>query len=217
MIRVAIIDDQGLMRDGLSTILSTDEEIDVVACGKSGEEAIEIVDKLHPSVVLMDVRMAGIGGIEATRIIKEKHVNVKILILTTFDDEEYILKGLSYGANGYVFKDIESEKLINIVKECYEGKLMLESKVAKVLADSVIKSSHMSQIKQQEFQQEDKLSMLSEREKEIARLIAEGFTNKQIAQSLFITDGTVKNYVSSIYSKTGINDRTNLAIFINSK
>lgn len=214
MINVAVIDDQGLMRDGLSTILSTDEDINIVGCGKSGEEAIQIVDKFKPDVVLMDVRMEGMGGIEATRIIKEKYTDVKVLILTTFEDEEYILKGLSYGASGYVFKDIESEKLIETVKECYHGSLMIESKVAKVLADSVIKSNL---VQQHNTEQDDKLNMLSEREKEIANLIGEGFTNKQIAQALFISDGTVKNYVSSIYNKTGINDRTNLAIFINSK
>lgn len=217
MIKVAIIDDQGLMRDGLSTILSTDEDVNVVACGKSGEEAIEIVEKYNPNVLLMDVRMAGMGGIEATRIIKERYSDVKVLILTTFDDEEYILKGLSYGATGYVFKDIESQKLIKIVKECYEGNLMLESKVAKVLADSAIKNRHIREMQSYDLKQEDKLNMLSEREKEIARLVAEGFTNKQIAQSLFISDGTVKNYVSSIYSKTGINDRAKLVVFINSK
>lgn len=214
MIKVAIIDDQSLMRDGLSTILSTDEEINVVACGISGEAAIEIAEKLKPDVVLMDVRMEGMGGVEATRIIREKYEDIKVLILTTFDDEEYILKAVSYGASGYVFKDIESEKLIKTVKECYRGNLMLDGKAAKVLADSVIKND----LKQQHSTKpEDKLHMLCEREKEIANLIGEGFTNKQISKALFISDGTVKNYVSSIYTKTGITDRTKLAIFIHSK
>ncbi|MBL4931508.1 response regulator transcription factor [Clostridium sp. YIM B02565] len=212
MIKVLVVDDQGLMRDGLATILSTDKDIDVVACGKSGEEALELVDKFSPNIILMDVRMEGIGGVEATRLIKKKYDKVKVIILTTFDDEEYILKGLSYGASGYVFKDIESKKLIQVIKDCYNGELIMESKVAKVLADKAI-----STISQGMEKKEDKLHMLSEREKEIARLIGEGFTNKQIACALFISDGTVKNYVSSIYAKTGIDDRTNLALFINDK
>ncbi|WP_238883067.1 response regulator transcription factor [Clostridium sp. YIM B02551] len=212
MIKVLVVDDQGLMRDGLATILSTDKDIDVVACGKSGEEALELVEKFSPNIILMDVRMEGIGGVEATRLIKKKYDKVKVIILTTFDDEEYILKGLSYGASGYVFKDIESKKLIQVIKDCYNGELIMESKVAKVLADKAI-----STISQGMEKKEDKLHMLSEREKEIARLIGEGFTNKQIACALFISDGTVKNYVSSIYAKTGIDDRTNLALFINDK
>jgi Response regulator containing a CheY-like receiver domain and an HTH DNA-binding domain len=212
MIKVLVVDDQGLMRDGLATILSTDKEIEVVACGKSGEEALELMEKFSPHIILMDVRMDGIGGVEATRLIKKKYAKVKIIILTTFDDEEYILKGLSYGASGYVFKDIEGKKLIQVIKDCNNGELIMQSKVAKVLADKAIGT-----LTRDKDEKEDKLQMLSDREKEIAKLIGEGFTNKQIASALFISDGTVKNYVSAIYTKTGIDDRTNLALFINSK
>ena len=210
MIKIIIVDDQSLMRDGLNIMLSTDDEFEVVASCKSGEEGVELTNKYNPDIVLMDVRMIGIGGVEATRIIKENNPSVKVIILTTFEDEEYILKALSYGASGYVFKDIESERLIEVIKECHIGNFLIEGKVAKVLATSAVKGITKDK-------NDDKLDFLSDREREIAKLIGDGFTNKQIAKALFITDGTVKNYVSSIYAKTGISDRTKLSIFVNSK
>lgn len=211
MIKVIVIDDQSLMRDGLEIILNSDSELKVVACGENGKEAIELSGRFVPDLVLMDLRMPIMGGVEATKIIKNNLPNVKVLLLTTFDDEEYIIEAMNSGASGYIFKDIEKVKLIEAIKECVKGSFIMPSKVAAVLAKHAIKKEVVP------LKEDFKELNLTDRELEIAVMITEGFTNRQIASALYITDGTVKNYVSSIYSKIGINDRTKLALFFKEK
>lgn len=205
MIRVIVVDDQSLMRDGLEVIINSFPEIEVEACGKNGEEAIELVEKFKPELILMDIRMPVMDGVTASKIIREKFPNVKVLLLTTFDDEEYILNAMSFGVSGYIFKDIEKEKLRQAIIDCVHGTFIMPSKVAEVIVKKAAQINDNKQSVKFDF---------TEREVEVASMIADGFTNKQISSALYISDGTVKNYVSNIYSKTGIKDRTKLAIYL---
>jgi DNA-binding NarL/FixJ family response regulator len=207
-IKVLIADDQTLMRDGLKTILELEENIEVVALAKDGLEAVALCIKVEPDVVLMDIRMPNMDGVEATKRIKEASLKTSILILTTFDDEEFIVEALSHGATGYILKDIDGEALIKAINDAHKGAFILPSKIAIKLAGKISKSTR---------QVEDNALAsleLSQKETEIAKMLAQGFTNKQIASALYISGGTVKNYVSNLYSKIGISDRTAVAIYI---
>lgn len=206
MINIIIIDDQSLLRDGLEIILNASPEINVSGCGANGQEAVELVEKLKPDLVLMDIRMPVMDGVQAARIIRERFPEVKILLLTTFDDEELIIDAMSTGVSGYVFKDIEKSKLMDAIKDCVKGTFIMPSRVAEVLAKNIPKKEIEG----------EKLN-LTDREMEIAVMLSQGFTNRQIASALYISDGTVKNYVSSIYNKTGIKDRIKLALYLKEK
>jgi DNA-binding NarL/FixJ family response regulator len=215
-IRVLIADDQTLMRDGLKTILELEENIEIVALAKDGVEAIRLCAETRPQVVLMDIRMPNMDGVQCTKLIKDTFPSIVILILTTFDDEEYIVKALSNGASGYILKDIEGDGLIKAVQDAYKGNFILPSKIAIVLAGKISKD-YSKDTKNTAKVNESKLLCsfgLSEKEIEIAKMLAQGFTNKQIASALYISGGTVKNYVSNLYSKIGISDRTSAAIYI---
>lgn len=207
-IKVLIADDQTLMRDGLKTILELEENIEVVALAKDGLEALALCANTQPHIVLMDIRMPNMDGVEATKRIKEAYPETTVLILTTFDDEEFIVQALSHGATGFILKDIDGDALIKAINDAYKGSFILPSKIAIKLAGTISKTA-----KQSENTSLASLT-LSEKEIEIAKMLAQGFTNKQIASALYISGGTVKNYVSSIYSKIGISDRTAAAIYI---
>ncbi len=207
-IKVLIADDQTLMRDGLKTILELEENMEVVALAKDGLEALALCTNTHPHIVLMDIRMPNMDGVEATKRIKEAYPETTVLILTTFDDEEFIVQALSHGATGFILKDIDGDALIKAINDAYKGSFILPSKIAIKLAGTISKTA-----KQSENTSLASLT-LSEKEMEIAKMLAQGFTNKQIASALYISGGTVKNYVSSIYSKIGISDRTAAAIYI---
>lgn len=202
MIRLAIVDDQELITEGLKRILSTYEDIRVVATGKNGEEALNICRAYQIDVLLMDIRMPVINGVEGIRMIKEEGYKVKVIMLTTFEDEEYILKAVSYGASGYLYKDIPYDKLVQCIREVHEGQFMMPQKVAEVLAKNIGNCS----------KEEERSSNYSftEREQQIIEMIQDGFNNKQIAKALYISEGTVKNYVSNIYAKTETKNRIDL-------
>lgn len=208
-IRLLIVDDQALMRDGLKTVLEHEKDIEVVGTGKSGLEAVNLA-KLHkPDVMLLDIRMPEMNGVEAVRLIKEKCPDTKVIMLTTFNDDEYIIEALANGASGYLLKDIEIEKLIATVHDAVEGRVIMPSEVASKLAEGLAKL----QLKKKENYSREELGF-SEREKEIASMMVQGFTNKQIASALFISEGTVRNYISSIYSKINIGDRTQAVLYL---
>ncbi|MBU3143380.1 response regulator transcription factor [Clostridium sp. CF012] len=215
-IRVLIADDQTLMRDGLKTILELEENIEVVGLARDGVEALELCSETRPQVVLMDIRMPNMDGVQCTKLIKETYPNIVILILTTFDDEEYIVESLNNGATGYILKDIEGDGLIKAVQDAYAGAFILPSKIAVKLAGKIAKEYRQCSENIVKKNESKLLSSfgLSEKEIEIAKMLAQGFTNKQIASSLYISGGTVKNYVSNLYSKIGISDRTSAAIYI---
>lgn len=203
-IRLLIADDQTLMRDGLKTIFDLEEDIDVVGTAENGEQALEMTERLKPDVVLMDIRMPVMDGVECTRLIKKRFPEVLVVVLTTFDDDEYIIQALNYGASGYLLKDMPGDRLIQAVRDAVSGNLMMPAQVAAKLA---CRLSDLSGSLRGKDSWAGRTQKLSTRELEIARLMIQGASNREIADILCLTEGTVKNYISSIYGKFGINDR----------
>lgn len=208
-VSVMLVDDQKLMLEGLETLLSVRSDLEIVGTAYSGEEALERLRLVVPDVILMDIRMPGMGGVEATKIIKELHPNVVILILTTFDDDAYIIEALCNGAAGYLLKDIDGVKLVQSIYEALSGNLLLTGKVARKLALHIRNQNSRIERAGKEF-------ALTERELDLARLLVEGCNSKEIAEQLYLTQGTVKNYLSDIYAKIGTNDRAKAVLLLQS-
>lgn len=202
MIKVLIADDQTILADGIRSVLTSCDELSVVGIASNGEEAVRLTTELSPDVVLMDIRMPVMNGVIATREIKEKHPEVKVLVLTTFDDSDYILDAINNGASGYLLKDTSSASLIDSIRNAYAGDTILPAKIARRIADAarLVHTDREMQLK--------RTYGLSDRETEVAIMLCEGFTNKQIATALKLTDGTARNYISSIYDKTKSFNRT---------
>jgi len=202
---VIIADDQPLIRDGLKYIIEQDCDIEVVGCAANGLEAYELCEKFNPNVVLMDIGMPDCDGIRGTQMIKDKFNNIKIIILTTFKDSENIVKSLDMGADGYILKDVDSEKLIVSIKGISKGLRVMHEEVF---------DNYISGIKDLSDKSSEKCDFkLSEREVEIIRLIVYGNSNKEITANLQITESVVRNTISSILSKLNLQDRTQLAVF----
>ena len=210
--KVLIVDDQTLMREGLKSLLELEEDIEVVGTAKDGVEALNLVSELMPQVVLMDIRMPNMNGVECTKAIKEKYSSIVVLALTTFNEEGYIVDILNNGASGYLLKDIDGEKLVEAIKNAVNGNLILPSEVAVKLAKVASKTSKAIEREKQVKMTKD--FGLTDRESEVALMLSQGFTNKQIALGLHISEGTVKNLVSSIYSKIDISGRAAAALFL---
>lgn len=207
-IRVLLVDDQSLFREGLETLLSVHKDILVVGVAGNGREAVEVAAKVQPDVVLMDVRMPVLDGVRATRRLKEALPQCRVIVLTTFDDDEYVFDALRAGAVGYLLKDVASAQLVEAIRAAARGESILEPSVAaKVIAEFTRVSSMLPST-----QMEQLTEPLSERELEILGMIARGATNKEIANQLFITEGTVKNHVTHILGKLGVRDRTQAAL-----
>lgn len=206
-IRVMLVDDQKLMLEGLDTLLSLREELEVVARAESGEAALELLAATRPDVVLMDIRMPGMGGVKATERIKTRDPSVVVLILTTFDDDDYIIEALSCGASGYLLKDIDGDKLVQSISEALSGNLLLTGKVAGKLARNIRSTNHRQSVLQSAAE-------LTARELELARLLVEGCNTREIAERMYLSQGTVKNYLSDIYAKLGTNDRTKAVLLL---
>ena len=205
-IKVIIADDSDFVRDGMKIILDVDDDFEVIGCASNGKEAIELAKENQPDVFLMDIQMPVMDGIEATKIIVEENLG-KVLILTTFDDDELVKQALNNGAKGYLIKNHTPDHLKSMIKSVYSGTGVMEEKILESLAnmDTAIKRGSM-------HEQFDS-SQYSERELEIIREVAEGLSNKEIAAKLFISEGTVKNYITSILSKEGLSHRTALAVY----
>jgi DNA-binding NarL/FixJ family response regulator len=208
-IRILVADDQTLMRDGLKTIFELEDDMEVVGMAENGMQAYEMAGRLCPDIVLMDIRMPVMDGVESTRLIKKNYPSTIVIMLTTFDDDEYIIHALRFGANGYLLKDIQGNKLIEAVRDSASGNILIPSNIAAKLAARL---SRMPP--EQNHQDKGTISEFSGREMEIARLMVKGYNNRQIASVLYITEGTAKNYISSIYSKIGTSDRTNAVILL---
>lgn len=200
-IKVLLADDQAILADGIKSVLSSCPEIEVVGIAQDGFEALALTEQKQPDVVLMDIRMPNMNGVIATQEIKRRSPNVKVLILTTFDDSDYILNAINNGASGYLLKDTSSTALIDAIKNAYAGDTILPAKIAKRIADAARLVTNDREIKIK------RAFSLSDRETEIALMIYEGFTNKQVASALKLTDGTARNYISAIYVKLGANSR----------
>lgn len=210
MIKILVADDQNLMRDGLKTILDLEEDFEVVGTACNGKEAYELANETCPDVILMDIRMPVLNGIEAAKLIKAKSNDIPIIMLTTFDTEALIVEALACGADGYILKDIDGERLIQVVKDAYNGDIILPAKIAAKLAVKIFKNE--SDILEHSIDLNS--IQITEREKDICKLLCEGYTNKQISEKLYLTIGTVKNYVTSIYSKLGVMNRTTAILFL---
>ena len=200
--RVLIIDDDTLVAMSLQTILEADEEVDVVGIGNSGDGAIAFYEQYKPDVLLMDIRMSGMSGLEAGEQILRKDKRAKILYLTTFMDDEYIVKALAIGAKGYILKQ-DFEGIVPALKAVYGGQNVFGQDIVEKLPDL------MGQKKSFDYEQYN----ISEKEFEIIEEVAKGYSNKEIATRLYLSEGTVRNYLSTILEKLSLRDRTQLACF----
>lgn len=200
-IRVIIADDSDFVRDGMRIILDVDEEFEVIGCAANGRDAIEIAKRQPPDVFLMDIQMPEMDGIEATEYITRNNLG-KVLILTTFDDDELVQRALIGGAKGYVIKNHTPEHLKQMIKSVYYGTGVMEEDMLENLARG-------TEMKAAAFDEEK----YSSRELDIIRAVAEGLSNREIAAKLFISEGTVKNYITSILAKEGLSHRTALAVY----
>lgn len=206
-IKVIIADDSDFVRDGMKIILDVDDEFEVIGTAGTGKEAIELARKNPPDIFLMDIQMPEMDGIEATRIIVEEGLG-KVLILTTFDDDELVRKALKNGAKGYLIKNHTPEHLKQMIKSVYNGLGVMEENVLESLASAPVNSGN-ADTASSAFDGSD----YSPRELEIIKAVADGLSNKEIAGKLFISEGTVKNYISNILGKEGLTHRTALAVY----
>lgn len=201
MINVILADDVKILRAGLRAVLVSDSEINVVGEASDGKEAYEMCVRLKPDVVLMDMRMPDYDGGYGTRKIKDTLPDIKVLVLTTFDDKETVEKAISSGADGYILKEMDNDKIINSIKAVAGG--------INVFCDNIFRSIKKDVLLQQDAKNFD----LSDREIDFLRLICDGYDNKEIASQLFLAEGTVRNGVSRLLEKLGVKDRTQLAVF----
>jgi len=200
--RVLIIDDDALVAISLKTILESDSDIEVVAVGNSGEEVMELYPEHKPDVLLMDIRMSGMTGLEAGEQILKDNPDVRILYLTTFMDDEYIVKALNIGAKGYILKQ-DFEGIIPAIKAVMRGQSVFGQDIVDKLPELMAKKQSF------DYRAYD----ISDKEEEIIVAVAEGYSNKEIAEKLYLSEGTVRNYLSIILEKLQLRDRTQLAIF----
>lgn len=201
MIRVVLVDDQTLVRQGIRSLLELTDNIRIVAEAHDGKHAIELVPEVQPDVVLMDMRMPVMSGIEALQSLAASGQLPPTIILTTFDDDDLVLAGIKAGARGYLLKDVSLEQLVGAIETVAGGGSLVQPAVTQRLLSGLERMHN-------EFTSLDRPDPLTERETEILRLMAGGYSNKEIANSLGVAEGTVKNHVSNILSKLGVRDRT---------
>lgn len=203
MNNILIADDDALIRDSLKIIFELEDDFKVVGLATNGEEALKMCETLHPSIVLMDIRMPVLDGVLGTKLIKDKYPSIKVMILTTFRDDEYIKEAVKNGAQGYILKNQSSDSIIQSIRAVSKGNMVLETQVAKTLS-SMINTKKNKILK---------CDNLTSREFDILSLIGDGLSNKEIAQKLYLTEGTVRNYVTVLLEKFKLRDRTQLAIY----
>ncbi|GAA0846035.1 response regulator [Paenibacillus glucanolyticus] len=203
-ITIVVADDQLLTREGLRTILDLEDDMEVVGAAKNGEEACEMVETLRPRLVLLDIQMPVMDGIQALKHIKQSHPDIYILILTTFIETDYIVEGMAHGANGYMLKDMDADKMIASIRDTVAGQFILPAPVAAKLAARMSKMTEGHPVMRRN--RLDRIR-LTEREEELARLMVQGLNNREIADMLHIAEGTARNYISNLYSKLEVVDR----------
>ena len=202
--KVIICDDQAIVRDGLELLLKLEKDIEVTGLARDGAEVVDLVAKAPPDLVLMDLKMPGINGVEATRRICAEYPAVKVLVLTTFDDDEWVFDAIRAGASGYLLKDTPREKVIEAIRGTVTGKSYV---------DPIIAGKILNQVSSLQEQPHTLITeKLTGREVDVLRLIAHGFSNADIAERLHLSEGTVRNHVSAIFSKLNVSDRTQAAI-----
>lgn len=204
MIKILICDDQDLVCEGLKGILSTDPALCIVGIARDGAEALEKISACQPDLVLMDLKMPIMNGVQATRQIRQQYPRVEVLVLTTYDADEWVFDAIRAGARGYLLKDTPRDRLITAIKQAAAGQTPVDPAVAGKLF------AHVTQ--QLAAPDTSIASQLSEREKEVLGLLAKGLSNAEIAARIYLSEGTVRNYVSSIFEKLGVDDRTQAAV-----
>lgn len=210
MIKVMIAEDQELIRQSLEIILNSKPDMELVAVAEDGKEAVKLAQKFMPDIVLMDIRMPEIDGVKCIDILKSKYPNMKFIVLTTFDDDEYVFNALKNGASGYLLKGIKSNDLIEAIRTVYKGGALINPNIAvKVVKffSQMATSDYTAKV------DESLLSNLSKNELRIIQLIGKGMSNKEIKDKLSFSEGTVRNYISNILNKLNLRDRTQIAIF----
>jgi len=205
-IRLLVCDDQDIVCEGLRAMFAPVTQIDVIGVAKNGVEAVDLTTRFHPDLVLMDLKMPKMNGIQATKAIRERFPDVRVLVLTTYDADEWVINAIRNGAAGYLLKDTPQEELVKAIINTVKGWNPIDPQVAGKLLD------HVTQQSPPHYSDQGLISQLSEREREVLRLLANGLGNSDIAKTLFLSEGTVKNYVSVIFSKLGVTDRTQAAI-----
>lgn len=225
VVRVLVVDDQRLMRDGIASLLEMQEAIEVVGTASNGQEALEKALSLRPDVILMDVRMPVMDGVVATGQVRRELPSCRILMLTTFDDDEYVIAALQAGASGYLLKNLPAPDLASAVQAVYKGIYQLDPAVASKVIAALSRTQTIDSAKQSVSVASTSSTMsnagtssprpadLTGREAEVLRLIAKGASNREIAELLVISEGTVKNHISNILSRLGLRDRTQAAIY----
>lgn len=203
MIKIMIADDQELIRESLKIILSTKEEFRVIATVGSGKEVIEAIRREQPDVILMDMRMPDMDGVHCTKFVKEVYPDVKVIVLTTFDDDEYVYSALKYGASGYLLKGVSLDELSNAIKTVLQGGAIFNPNVASK-AIRIFSQMAKNNVVTEKFQSQDDLPTLSNTEWKIIQQVAQGLSNKEIAEILKFTEGTIRNYLSVILDKLEI-------------
>lgn len=204
MVRVIICDDQAIIRDGLEMLLKLERDIDVIGLAQDGAEAVDLTAETIPDLVLMDLKMPGMNGVEATRRIRARHPETKVLVLTTYDNDEWVFDAIRAGASGYLLKDTPREKLVEAIRGTVTGKAYVDPSVAEKL---------LKQAASQQVKPTTKITdKLTEREEDVLCLLARGLSNAEIAGQLHLSEGTVRNHVSVIYTKLDVSDRTQAAI-----
>lgn len=210
MIKILIADDQELIRQSLQIVLGMEHDIEVLDAVENGREVIRSVRKQKPDVILMDIRMPEMDGVVCTQIIKENYPEIKIIILTTFDDDEYVFNALKYGASGYLLKGTSTKELAEAVRKVYQGTAMINGDIASKVVKLFSKMAQTNMTIQVDEQQ---TGSLKPTEKQIVALVGRGMSNKEIAGKLNLSEGTVRNSLSTVLNKLSLRDRTQLAIW----
>jgi two-component system response regulator DegU len=215
---ILIADDQPLIRDGLAAILGMEEEYTVVAKTGDGLATITQVQLHRPQLVLMDIHMPKLDGLEATKLIKAEFPDTKVLILTTFEDEEYIWDAIRHGASGFLVKGVETDKMLSTIKDCLDGRInfpvSIQLRLVQALSSSEQSPNEPTASSYPDQPQDDKLNGLSIQERNIIRNLKQGKSNQAIASELFLTKGTVKNYLSAIYKKLNVSSRSETVAYL---
>jgi len=210
MIKILIADDQELIRDSLKIILDMNSDIKVVGVAENGRKVLDLIRKNLPDIILMDIRMPELDGVQCTKAVKEKFPDVKIIILTTFDDDEYVFYALKYGASGYLLKGCSVQELTSAVHTVMNGGSILNQSV---LTKVVKLFNQLAQTRIAPELDGGNIELLNRTERNVVNLVGRGLSNKEIAEALFLSEGTIRNALSSVLSKLNLRDRTQLAIW----
>ncbi|MCR1808272.1 response regulator transcription factor [Stenotrophomonas geniculata] len=206
-IKVLLVDDHTVVLKGLAFFLSTQEDLELVGEANNGKEALVKVGETNPDVILMDLYMPEMDGVEATAYIKKEYPNVKVIVLTSFSDQAHVLPALRAGASGYILKDVEPDQLVEAIRSAYKGNIQLNPDIENALLSQTLP------VEEKEEEPSIQVDVLTARENEVLQLLAKGMSNKEIASVLVITEKTVKAHVSSILSKLNLSDRTQAALY----